>query len=96
MTSLSVCTVNFNTPEYIDALANSLHKTNSWITSLIEVFDNSTEAKLPLGKYKGLCNVHHVPDSIYHSIDILPPSKYSAAGKYNSARHAKTIDFFII
>ncbi len=95
----TIATVNFNTPEYIHALAHSIAKYNPGYRNALYVVDNGTTHRLPPGKLnmKGLCllDVHHVDTSIYNDINQWPPSKYPAAGSYNSARHAKTIDWLM-
>ena len=89
---LAIITVNFNTPEYIKPLVSSLKKSNPWVNTPVTVFDNSTINKLSEGSYNGYV-VKHVPDYIYQDINNLPPSKYPAAGSYNSARHAITLQY---
>ena len=99
MNDLTIATVNFNTPEYIFALGHSLHKYNTWYVNDLLVFDNSLTNKIPSKRFtpnnNATMNVHHVPDVIYTDINKLPESKYPAAGKYNSARHAKTIMYLM-
>lgn len=96
---LTIATVNFNTPEYIHALAHSIAKYTPSYHNALYVVDNGTTNRLPNGRLtmNGICmlDVHHVDTSIYTDIDKLPPSKYPAAGSYNSARHAKTIDWMM-
>ena len=91
---LDIVTVNFNTPEYIIPLVSSLHKSNAWVTDNVLVFDNSNTEKMPQGIFDGY-SVSHIPNEIYSDINKLPPSKFPAAGSYNSARHAKTIQHIL-
>ena len=99
MNNLTVATVNFNTPEYIFALGHSLHKFNDWYVNDLVIFDNSVSNKIPNKRFTPANNVtmtvYHVPDNIYADIDRLPESPYPAAGRYNSARHAKTIMYLL-
>ncbi len=90
-TKFAILTVNFNTPEYIFALNKSLRKYNSWYKGNLIVYDNSTEKVLPDG-ITDCFDVRYVDNTIYECLDKLPPSKYPAAGRYNSARHTLTID----
>ena len=88
---LAIITVNFNTPEYIFALNKSLRKYNPWYKEKLIVYDNSIKKVLP-DVITDVLDVRYVEDKIYECLDKLPPSKYPAAGKYNSARHTLTID----
>lgn len=95
MTSnLSIMTVNFNTPEFIFALYNSLKKQNSWFQGTFYVIDNSDIKVLSKFNSKEI-EIYHFDNNLYHFLDILPKSKYKVAGNYNSARHAFTIDWGI-
>ena len=99
MSNLTIATVNFNTPEYMFALSHSLKKYNAWYTDAIQVYDNSTIKVFPQGTIYSPdttpLSIKYVDDSIYQPINELPPSKYPAAGNYNSARHAITIDYLM-
>ena len=99
MGNLTIATVNFNTPEYIFALCHSLRRHNPWYSEPVLVFDNSETKTFKEGTAllddMPPITIKHVDDSIYNDINNLPVSKYPAAGNYNSARHAITIDWLM-
>ena len=96
---ITIATVNFNTPEYIFALARSIAKYNPNYTNPLLVIDNGNINRLPpvTCKVDNVCglSIHHVDNTIYNELNEMPISKYPAAGQYNSARHAKTIEYLL-
>lgn len=93
MNDLSILTVNFNTPEFIFTLNKSLRKRFPEFTNKLIVVDNGN-VKLPEGNLTEMI-VHYFDNELYKVLDELPLSKFPAAGNYNSAHHALTIDWAI-
>ena len=95
--SLSIATVNHNTPEYIMTLSSSIRKYCPWYDKPILVIDNSDikywDEGIQTIEGGGYVNIVYADDSIYDKINKLPPLKYKR--QYASAKHCITIDWLI-
>ncbi len=94
MDNLTILTVNFNTPEYIFALSKSLIKFFPEYKNSLIVVDNSTKKVYAEGTYNNL-KIVYFDNNNYKELEELKPSKYPAAGNYNSAHHSLTLDWSI-
>ena len=91
---LTIATVNFMTPTYIDVLRRSLYKTNPWYLGDLYVYDNGTTKTLPQGRINGL-SVQHISESLYDEFLKMPICNEPGCRNYASAKHAKTLQYII-
>lgn len=92
--NLTIATVNFMTPRYIDILVKSLHKQNAWWNDDILVYDNGPTKTTTPGKNDGFF-AFHVPDTLYDEFNNMPVIDDPGWRNYASAKHAKTLQYII-
>jgi hypothetical protein len=91
---LTLATVNFNTPKYIEVLCSSLYKSNPWFNGVVHVYDNSDKTPLTPGQYAGYF-VHNVDTSLYSEFNSMPRVNDPGWRNYASAKHAKSLQYII-
>jgi len=92
--NLTIATVNFMTPRYIDILVKSLHKQNAWWDDDILVYDNGTQKTTTPGQNDGFY-AFHVPTLLYTEFETMPVINNPGWRHYASAKHAKTLQYII-